>query len=148
MDNKIHFIYPVTELTRPLSYINYQAVKRAYEIHNPDIIYFWTNLPELTCEWGKKILPMVELMECELPTEYDGVEIVYPQYISDIMRLEILDEYGGIYMDTDMLLKKPLYEWMGEKLVMSWEPSDPYGQSICNALIISDRKSTRLNSSH
>lgn len=135
--NIIHFIYPVTELTRPLSYLNYQAVKRASEIHKPKEIWFWTNLDELSGEWGEAIAPHVTLKKCELPTEYDGVPIVWPQYMADVMRLEILNEYGGIYMDTDMLLLKPLYEWMGSKLVMSWEPSEPLGKSACNALIIS-----------
>lgn len=135
--NIIHFIYPHTELTRPLSMVNFIAVKRAYYIHKPDAIWFWTNLDSLECEWGQAIADLVTLKKCEIPTEFGGTEIKWPQYMSDVLRLQILQEHGGIYMDTDMLLLKPLYEWMGSKLVMSWEPSEPLGVSACNALIIS-----------
>ena len=135
--NIIHFIYPHTELTRPLSFVNYIAVKRAKEIHSPDKTLFWTNLDKLDGEWGQLIEPMVTLMPYEPVKKYKGTEIVWPQYMSDLARLQILRDHGGIYMDTDMILLKPLYEWMGSKLVMSWEPSEPLGQSACNALIIS-----------
>ena len=137
LPNIIHFVYPVTELTRPLSYLNYIAVRRALLIHRPDRVLFWTNLNKLTGHWGELIEPMVTLMPCEAISEYDGTPIRWPQYMSDVLRLQILQEYGGIYMDTDMLLQKPLYEWMGDKMVMSWEPSEPLGVSVCNALIIS-----------
>ena len=94
-------------------------------------------MDELTGQWGGAIAPMVQLKKIALPEEYEGTPIVWPQYMSDVLRLQILQEHGGIYMDTDMLLLKPLYEWMGSKLVMSWEPSEPLGVSACNALIIS-----------
>jgi Glycosyltransferase sugar-binding region containing DXD motif len=143
--NVVHFVYPVTDLTRPLSFLNYIAVRRALTIHRPDRIYFWTNIDELEGQWGDLITPMIELRKCDLVTEYDGTPIKWPQYMSDVMRLQILYEHGGIYMDTDMLLVKPLYEWMGSKLIMSWEPSEPLGQSACNALIISPPKNPFLN---
>ena len=84
----------------------------------------------------KEIRESVGIIEMELPTHIDGVEIKYPQYIADVMRLQILANYGGIYMDTDILLQKPLTEFLSEeRLVISWETENR--RSISNALMMS-----------
>jgi hypothetical protein len=82
----------------------------------------------------------VEIRKCELPTHIGRAEIVWPQYVSDVMRLQILLEHGGIYMDTDIISMMGLDSHLkiaGEhnRLVMSWE--DPSMTSVCNALMIS-----------
>lgn len=130
--NTIHMIYPVTEKTRPWSIINTLAVKLARK-HHKYSIYIWTNdapsIPE-------HVRNEVEIVHIDLPTHVEDVKIAYPQYIADVMRLQILRDYGGIYMDTDILLQKPLTKFLSEEmLVMSWEGADR--RSISNALMIS-----------
>lgn len=133
----IHFIYPVTDKTRPWSLVNTLAVKSAIK-HNPDYkIIIWTNAPTRV-----PMLP-VEKKKCELPTQIGGIEIAWPQYVSDVMRLDILYEYGGIYMDTDIISMMGLDSHLkaaGEhnRLFMCWE--DPSMTSVCNALMISPQK--------
>lgn len=129
----IHMIYPVTDKTRPWSIVNDLAVKLAQKHHDKNHICITTNKPMDLPKWVRESVGIIEL---ELPTHFEGVEIVYPQYIADIMRLQILRDYGGIYMDTDILLQKPLDEYLSEeRLVMSWET--PNRQSISNALMMS-----------
>ncbi len=131
--NSIHMIYPVTDKTRPWSFINTLAVTLACKHHHHGSIYIWTNDE---ARIPGDVRAMVTLMVTELPTHLEGVEIVYPQYVADVMRLQILSEHGGIYMDTDILLQKPLTEFLSEeRLVMSWETSDR--RSISNALMMS-----------
>lgn len=130
--NTIHMIYPVTEKTRPWSIINTLAVKLARK-HHDGPIRLWTNdvhsLP-------LSIYNLASVCSTDLPTHIEGVEIKYPQYIADVMRLQILRDHGGIYMDTDILLQKPLTEFLSEvRLVMSWETQDR--RSISNALMMS-----------
>lgn len=133
--NIIHFIYPC-ENTRPLSFLNYMAVKSAYDNHDPDKILFWIDGMPLPSPWWFKIQDLVEVREYTPIKQYGGSDIVWPQYASDVFRLQLLRDYGGIYMDTDMIVMMPLYEFMKDKLVMSWEPTEPVGTSACNALII------------
>ena len=123
--NVIHFIYPVTDRTRPWSLLNQVTVDRALRIQKPDKVFFWTNVDAPDLPEG------VEVVREDLP---DDLASIPPQYISDIMRLRILHDHGGVYMDTDMLLLAPLHTEV-EKLTISWETADC--SSICNALMIS-----------
>lgn len=130
----IHFIYPVTKLTRPWSIINTLAMTLARKYHPDADIWLWTNAPDQ--------VPSVEaeIRKVDLPTHLGGIEIVWPQYVSDVMRLQILYNHGGVYMDTDMLLRMDLNDhikgaYNHERLWLSWEDADR--TSICNALMIS-----------
>lgn len=138
----IHFIYPVTEKTRPWSIVNDLAVKTAFDA-NPDFqIYIWTNdlhrVPFDNFSHGR-----LQVCETDLPTQIGGIDIVWPQYVSDVMRLQILHEYGGIYMDTDIISLMGMSSHVKSanehnRLFMSWE--DQSMTSICNALMISPPK--------
>lgn len=133
--NIIHFIYPVTEKTRPFSYLNSLAVRMAAKVQKPDRIFFWTNAPPDTINHWSDIKDLVSVVPTGIPSAFRGVEIKHPQYAADVMRLQILIAHGGIYMDTDMLLLKPLHEHMEDRLVLSWE--NPGQTSISNALMMS-----------
>jgi len=116
----IHFIYPWTEKTRPWSKMNTLAVKLARK-HYPDKkIIIWTNWLQGVPDVGHVIV-----RQTELPLSLHK----YPQYISDYFRLKLLYEQGGMYLDTDMLLLKPV----PEDFFLSWESHNL--QSICNAII-------------
>lgn len=133
--NVIHLIYPVTEKTRPFSYLNSLAVRMAHRVQKPDRILFWTNaVPEDIDHWDD-IKDIVTIIPTGVLRSFRGIEIKYPQYAADVLRLQILIAHGGIYMDTDMLLLNPLHEHMSDKLVLSWE--NPGQTSISNALMMS-----------
>lgn len=139
--NTIHFIYPVTERTRPWSLVNHAAVMLARQAHNPDRIIIWTNKPEYSFNMRiSAALAGAEVKKINMPTEIGGVEIEWPQYMADVLRLQILYAHGGIYMDTDMLLRMDLNVLRKtaedhNRLLLSWET--PEQSSICNALMIS-----------
>lgn len=52
----------------------------------------------------------IEIVKRERPIQFDGLDIHYVQYQADISRLEILYEYGGVYMDLDVLVIKNFEE--------------------------------------
>jgi len=126
--NIVHFIYPVNSKTRPFSSLNIQAVKRAATIQKPDTIRFWTNAkPGDIAGWGE-IASMVDLIPTIMP------EHEWPQYQSDTLRLNILYDQGGIYMDTDLLTLRPM-PMFEDSLTISWESEKR--ESVSNALMIS-----------
>lgn len=138
--NIIHFIYPCQN-TRPLSFLNYMAVKMAAEVHKPDAILFWIDGEPAQSPWWDEIQHLVQIRTYQSVTEYGGTRIVWPQYASDVFRLQLLRDLGGIYLDTDMLILQPLTDYIenpSERLIMSYEPTQKNEpESICNALIIS-----------
>jgi len=125
--NIIHFIYPWTDKTRPWSLVNTLAVQSAIKAYPNHEIIIWTNAPTRV-----PMLP-VEKRKCELPTHVGDAEIIWPQYVSDVMRLQILLDHGGIYMDTDIISLREFVPLPNNKLTISWETSAH--ESVCNAMM-------------
>lgn len=126
--NIVHFIYPVNDKTRPFSTLNIQAVKRAAQIQKPEQIRFWTNAKAGDIAGWSEIAGLVDLVPTIMPDHE------WPQYQSDTLRLQILHDQGGIYMDTDLLTLQE-YPMFDDNLLLSWESENR--ESISNALMIS-----------
>jgi predicted O-methyltransferase YrrM len=52
----------------------------------------------------------VRVIKMTPPDYYDGFELKHFQYKADVVRLELLYEHGGIYLDIDMLIIRPFHE--------------------------------------
>jgi len=106
--------------SREFSYVNYLTVKRASEVQKPDAIFMYYNHElENNAHW-QAIKPYVTLVKIEPPTEFEGAPLHgWPQYQADVIRLQKLYEQGGIYLDTDSILLRPLDEFMVDKVVLS-----------------------------
>ena len=80
----------------------------AYKYIQPSAIMFWYN-NEPTGYWWSEILrrvPVIKMCHREAPTSIYGHKVSVPEHQSDIVRLEVLMKYGGIYMDLDMVILK------------------------------------------
>lgn len=133
--NIVHFVYPAWTNTRPLSMLNYMAVKTVIEKHKPETVKFWIDRDPVENEWWDKIKPMVDIHRRSMSANYRGFEIRFPQYRSDITRLEILREEGGIYMDTDVITLRSLDYFMTGPFTMAEEPNE---KSLSNALMFAE----------
>jgi len=51
-----------------------------------------------------KTFSQIEVVYRERPRHFDGFDLKYVQYQADVARLEILYEFGGIYLDLDILV--------------------------------------------
>ena len=47
-------------------------------------------------------------------------------FVSDYARIDIINQYGGIYMDTDVELIKSLDKFLTDKMFCGWEERDEY----------------------
>ena len=52
--------------------------------------------------------------QIEAPQEIDGFPLKYVQYKADIARIEVLKQYGGVYIDCDILVTKAFDELLGQ----------------------------------
>lgn len=132
--NIIHFIYFFGPNSRPFSYLNYLAVKIAHAVQRPDVIYFYCNEEPVDNIHWENIKQYVTVVKIPQPVEYKGIELKYVQYQADIVRLQMLQKHGGIYMDTDTLLLKSLTPFLHNDCVMCYDTSK--NVSINNALIM------------
>lgn len=135
--NVVHFIYPVWPLTRPLSYVNYMAVKMAIAVQKPDKVKFWVNKTPAPSVWWDRIKEMVDVVYTPMDGVYRNVNIEWPQLQSDVTRLEILQREGGIYLDTDMLMlhSMEVLPFLGHDFIIGYEPGET---SMCNALMMAE----------
>lgn len=137
--NVVHFLYFGG---RPFSYVNYLAVRAAYEVQQPDVIYMHcTQEPVDNPNW-EAIRPFVKLRPLDDITHFEGKEIPWPQYKSDIARIRILLQEGGIYFDNDMVLVKKIDGLLGRSTVMSYESKT--GHALSNAFIATPANSPFL----
>lgn len=153
--NIIHFIYGLDPSFggKPFMLFHYLAIKSAYEINKPDKMYFVCAY-EPASEWFEKARPYVELVKVTPPAQIFGNELNHYAHKSDIIRLERLLEFGGIYLDLDTISVRPLTELLSNDFVMSeehhlWsnspdEPLQKYYKGLCNAVILSSSNSPFL----
>lgn len=154
--NIIHFIYGLEPGfgCKPFILFHYLAIKSAYEINKPDKIYL-VYAYEPSSEWFEKAKEYVELVKVTPPEEIFGNRLQHYAHQSDIIRLERLREYGGIYLDLDTICVKPLLPLLQNNFVLGEEyqlwsekpgelPEEKYFKGLCNAVILSSKNSPFL----
>ena len=147
--NIIHFIYGLDPSFggKPFMLCHYLAIKSAFEINRPEKIYF-VYAYEPQTEWFEKARPYVELVQIVPPKQIFGRSLHHFAHMSDVIRLERLLEYGGIYLDLDTICVRSLAPMLGHRFVMGeeyemWQespdvPIRPYFKGLCNAVILSE----------
>lgn len=107
--NIVHFVWFAPDNQKPLSFINYLSIKSAHKIQRPEAILLHFNfLP--AGEWWERLLREVPitLVHKVAPEEIHGQKISHAFHKGDVAKLEILVEYGGIYLDYDVIVLNSL----------------------------------------
>lgn len=107
--NVIHFVW-VQGWRRQFSFIQYLTIRAALDMLRPDKIYIYNNEEPVNNEWWDKSVSLseVEIIHVTVPRHINGKYIEWEQHVADLMRLCILFERGGIYLDFDLLLIRPI----------------------------------------
>ena len=89
---------------------NYTCVYRCYKLMSErfEIVIYNDREPEN--QWWKKLrkdCPNLKVLPISRKHRFEGFPLRHVQYEADVLRLSILYENGGVYMDTDMFLLKP-----------------------------------------
>ena len=126
------------------------SVMSSLRFIRPQRIMFWHDgVP--TGKWWQFIRQKINessttlvMMQRNAPQKIFGKHIYYPEHQSDIVRLEAVMKYGGIYHDLDVVIVRPLdplfcyNTTMGEELPR-W---------LCNAFLMSVANATFLRLWH
>jgi len=100
----IHLIY-INQ--RPLNEFNYKCIYSIIK-HMPEyIIYIHNDIEPDTPEWNiLKQINNIIIKQIKRIKTFDNINIEHVQYEADIIRMNVLYEYGGIYMDNDIYIVK------------------------------------------
>jgi len=130
--NIFHFCFGLAP-DADFSFLDYLAIRSAYELNRPERIYLHHQY-ECPGPWWEKSKEMVTLNRVEAPTEIFGRRIHHFAHRADVLRLMVLKEHGGIYLDIDTLCLRPFTPLLGHRCVMAWQGS----RGLCNAVILSE----------
>ena len=109
---------------KPFNIVHYLAVKSAAELNRPDKMILHYQY-EPTGEWFEKARPYLELNKIVAPQEIHGNKLYHVAHQADIVRLQMLYEYGGIYLDLDTISKKSLEAFRNNSFVIAKEFKPP-----------------------
>jgi hypothetical protein len=129
--NIIHFIYGFLQQETEFEYYKYIAISSAYIINRPDKIYFYYKFEPYGFYWDK-IKHLLTLKKVDPPEMFLGHQIKHYAHQSDILRLQILYNYGGIYLDIDTICLKPFDEFLKHDFTIAYQGD----HGLCNAVLI------------
>ena len=148
--NKVHYIW-FSEKEHILKFREYLSILSVHKIQKPDGIYFHTNYAPSGHYWNKLLqFPEFHTVHRERPRIVFGVNIekeAFETSDSDITRVKILMEEGGIYLDTDVWVLKSLDLLRKFECVLGSEGSKSNGPSkiiLTNSVIVASNSSAFL----
>ena len=141
--NLVHVTWFYSKETLTFRFHMFISLLSAYKFIQPSSIMFWYETEPTGYWWSelRKRVPIIKMCQMKPPTSIFGNPVAVPEHKSDIVRLEVLMKYGGIYMDLDMVILRsfdPLRVYditMGLALPM---------ETLANGLIVSKPNATFL----
>lgn len=132
----VHYVW-VNKEPAPLPIFAYVSVEATLEVVKPDAIYFHAHTQPIG-EWWERIKDSVTLkVIAQIPTSIFGRPIEVREHVADVVRLEVIREYGGIYMDLDIIPLKSFDSYLQNDMVLGEENKN----LLCNALIMAKSNS-------
>ncbi len=124
--NIFHFVFGMKPDFggKPFNMVHYLAVRSAAELNNPDRMYLHYQF-EPGGEWFEKARPYLTLNKIAAPLSIHGNPLLHVAHQADIVRLNMLQQHGGIYLDLDTISKKPLTDLRVHDFVIAKEFKPP-----------------------
>jgi hypothetical protein len=158
LNNIFHFIFGLAENfnDKPFCYFHYLCIKSCYLTQNKPKIFIHCVYEPINNKWWDKIKEFVQIIKYkklpDLVYFCNNKKVWRIEHQSDILRLLILKEYGGVYADIDTLFYKPFFpKFKNQSFVLGLETiyhldlDCMHVNGLCNALIISNKNSDFLN---
>ncbi len=170
--NILHFIFGMAPDFggKPFSLVHYLSVKSAVELNKPQAAYIHYQF-EPSGEYWEKAKPYLTLNRITAPEHILGNRLHHVAHMADVVRLKMLKETGGIYLDLDTISVKPLTELLDCSFLIGQELRIPYtpknfrqkikyairkraglvkkktneSTGLCNAVLFSEKNSDFVN---
>lgn len=125
---------------KPFSFVHYMAVLSALRVNKGFVARLYYHYEPAGPYWDL-VKQEVELVHVALPTEVFGRPVQHFAHKADVLRMQILLEHGGIYLDLDTICQRPFEPLLDGRVVMGREERNTGGGTrtivgLCNATII------------
>ena len=144
----IHFVYGMEADTvaTNFTFLTYLAMLSAWYYHRPNAVVHVHHHYPLTGEWFLLLQTVLgsalELHEVADVTSIFGRPVSHYAHKADIVRLEALRKYGGVYLDADVITIRPLHPLLAYSTVLAEEPIGPGLLNYATTLFVDGYGST------
>ncbi|KAL9544739.1 hypothetical protein MBANPS3_007473 [Mucor bainieri] len=130
----VHFVYGLRDPNPTLDLIHYTAIKAAHDVLKPDTIMFHYHYMPVGDNF-ERARPMLTLNKVPLVERVFDRPVSHYAHRADVVRLQVLEAYGGIYLDLDLISVKPVDHLLDREFIMAQEGVDG-SVGLCNAMIM------------
>lgn len=116
----VHFVYGLRDPNPTLDLIHYLSIKSAHDRIKPDKIMFHYHHKPIG-DYFERALPMLTLNQVNMIETIFDKPVSHYAHKADVVRLQVLQEYGGIYLDLDVISLKSLDHLLSREFVMAQE---------------------------
>ncbi len=139
---KIHFIFGLAPDFggKPFSFMHWAAIKSARKLNPSYEVFYWTCFLPVDNHYFDDILEDVVIKNIIPPTKIFDKSIHHIAHQADVIRLQILKEHGGIYLDLDTITVKSFEPFLYNKFSICIQRHKESGQveGLCNAIMFSE----------
>ncbi|CAD5117920.1 DgyrCDS6665 [Dimorphilus gyrociliatus] len=126
--NIIHYVW-YNEKEKELKFHHLLSMLSSFRIQNPEKIIFHTNKEPVGKYWNeaKRQITSLNINYRQPPLKLFGEDVKKPLYYtshSNVDRVKIVHEYGGIYLDLDTVVLSPMEPLRNYSCVIGQEQSD------------------------
>ncbi|GAA5873488.1 hypothetical protein JCM8547_005444 [Rhodosporidiobolus lusitaniae] len=146
----VHYVFGLSPTFggKPFNFIHWLCMTSALVVLKPEIIYMHYVYEPDTWYWRRFVWDVeqsgttrLEMVKERDVTQVFGQRVEHFAHKADVLRLEALRNYGGIYLDIDVLVVKDLAPLYRHEVVMAMESQpnlDPKlpPSGLCNAVIL------------
>jgi hypothetical protein len=140
----VHFIFGLSDdpEQRRFSYPHYLAVCAAHARLQPStLLLHYSYVP--TGVWWEATVGMLSLRQVQVPRAVFGRPLTHAAHRADVLRLQLLIEFGGIYLDLDVITLRPFAPLVSlltpeASFLIGREGHPAHGgfHGLCNAVLI------------
>ncbi len=127
---------------KPWSLVHHVCLKSAIERIVPEQVFFYFEF-EPSGPWWDLSRPLVTLVKIEAPREIFGRPLSHVAHRSDVVRLQKLIEYGGIYLDADVFVQRDFDDILAHSAVLGQEGANAEW-GLANAVMLAEPQSPFL----
>jgi glycosyltransferase involved in cell wall biosynthesis len=139
--NIVHFVFGMDK-SAVFGLVQYLAVASASTVLRPKIIYIHCLYSPRGFFWDL-VSSVVEVRRVRDTESIFGNPVTHYAHKADIARLRALLEFGGIYLDLDIISLAPFDHLLNNSIVMGQEGVNGK-EGLCNAVIIAAKDSKLL----
>ena len=121
------------------SFVDYVCIRSAYVHQKPDAIYFHTNVDNFTGTYWNRLTGeadlqrRIKILPIQVPTEIFGQPLSIGWRLfhgSDVGRIRLLIQHGGIYLDNDVYVVNSLDKYRKFELAIGWDEGQFLGSQV------------------